>query len=148
MAEKVPQTATELRDWLRGLKEQSGSSYADIARAIKEEERVVKRWMTGEKPSVPRGDSLLRLLDYLGVTLTPPAPRQVALSLMGEIRDVQETLHRIESGADGSTRKSLPEIDRRLEELVDKVAEAIELRAHEVRQARAGDGRKRGKAGQ
>lgn len=113
--------------WLYGLKEQSGASYADIARAIGEEERVIKRWMTGTKPSIPRGDSLLRLLDYFGVELTPPAPRRLATSLMGEIRDVQETLRRLESGAEAGERKSLPEIDSRLEDLVGQVAEVAEL---------------------
>lgn len=126
MAEKVPQTAGELRDWLHALKEQSGASYADIARAIDEDDRVVKRWMTGAKPSTPRGDSLLRLLDYLGVTIEPAAPRAVALSLMGEIRDVQASLRRLE-GRQEEAVEMLPEFDRRLEELAESVAEAIEL---------------------
>lgn len=123
----VSQTAIELRDWLRSLKEQSGASYADIARAIGEEERVVKRWMTGAKPSVPRGDSLLRLLDYLNVRIEPPAPRTLALSLMGEIREIQEGLRRSEARQEKVLGSVLPEIDRRLEGLVDKVAETIEL---------------------
>ena len=129
MADKIPHGASELRDWLRSLKEAAGNpSFAQIAEAIDEDERVVKRWMTVDaKPSIPRGDALLRLLDYFDVRLTPPAPRAVALSLMGEIRDVQETVRRLESGSAGDGRISLPEIDRRLEQLVDRVAEAIEL---------------------
>jgi transcriptional regulator with XRE-family HTH domain len=144
----IPHTAEELRGWLRDLKDQSGSSFSDIARAIGEEERVVKRWMTvAAKPSIPRGDALLRLLDYFDVKLTPPAPRDVALSLMGEIREVQETVRRLESGSDGAERKSLPEIDQRLEKLVDEVAEAVELlKPLAARQGRDGVSRRRGKA--
>lgn len=122
------QAAGDLRGWLRGLKDQSGASFADIARGIGEEERTVKRWMAADgKVTVPPGDKMIRLLDYFGVKLTPPAPRSVALSLLGEIRDVQETVHRLESGPSGETRSSLPEIEGRLERLVDEVAEAVEL---------------------
>lgn len=127
MAGQVPQTAAELRDWLRGLKEETGASYADIARGVGEDERVVKRWMTGKQPSVPRGDSLLRLLDYFGVSINPAAPRATALSLMGEIRAVQVALRHLESGEGGEGRRTLPDIDRRLEELADQVAEVAKL---------------------
>lgn len=91
---QAPSTATELRDWLRQLKDQADASYAEIARAIGEEERTVKRWMTGTKPSVPAGDSLLRLLDFFGVKITPPPPRSIPLSLVGELRDLRnEVVH-------------------------------------------------------
>jgi hypothetical protein len=145
----MPHGAEELRDWLRSLKEDAGNpSFAQIAAAIEEDDRVVKRWMTVDAtPSIPRGDALLRLLDYFGVKLTPPAPRDVALSLMGEIREVQETVRRLESGSDGAERKSLPEIDQRLEKLVDEVAEAVELlKPLAARQGRDGVSRRRGKA--
>lgn len=82
----APTTNLELRDWLRRLKEASGASYAEIARSIGEEERTVKRWMTSEAPVVPRGDSLLRLLNFFGVELSSPAPDSAGASLMGEIR--------------------------------------------------------------
>lgn len=122
-----PRSASELRDWLRSLKDASKASYREIAIAIGEEERTVKRWMTGENPSTPGGDSLLRLLDYFGVTLTPPAPRAVAVSLMGELREVREDLARLE-GAEGSGDElSLRRLDHRLTELGDLVAEAVRL---------------------
>lgn len=141
MADGVPQSPDVLRDWLRELKGQSGASFADIARAIGEEERTVKRWMPGNgRATVPSGDALLRLLDYFGVKMTPPAPRELALSLMGEIRDVQATLRRLESGEGGERRLSLPEIDTRLEALADGVATALELlQQPRDRLARSGD---------
>jgi transcriptional regulator with XRE-family HTH domain len=125
MSEISPQS--ELRDWLRSLKDSSKASYREIAIAIGEEERTVKRWMTGDNPSTPAGDSLLRLLDYFGVTLTPPAPRAVAVSLMGELREVREDLARLE-GVEGSDDElSLRRMDRRLTVLGDRVAEAVRL---------------------
>lgn len=88
----------------------------------------MKRWMTAEgKPTIPSGDALLRLLDYFGVTLEPPAPRAVALSLMGEIRGVQETVRRLGSDEGGNGDVTLPRIDARLEELAESVAEVLEL---------------------
>jgi transcriptional regulator with XRE-family HTH domain len=120
--------AGELRDWLRQLKAASGASYADIARAIGEEERTVKRWMPEKgDPVVPRGDALLRLLDYFGVEVSPPAPRAMALSLMGELREVRETLARLEGREDGDDELSLRRLDHRLSEVVDLVVEALDL---------------------
>jgi transcriptional regulator with XRE-family HTH domain len=122
-----PRSDRELADWLRGLKDASGASYADIGRAIGEEERTVKRWMpkTGH-PTVPSGDALLKLLDYFGVTLTPPAPRAVALSLMGELRELREAIVRLE-GDEDSEELSLRRVGRDLREMSDLVTEALEL---------------------
>lgn len=128
MSRRPPQTADALRDWLRQLKHESGASFPDIARAIGEDERTVKRWMPeAGRPVTPSGDTLLRLLDYFGVTLDPPTPRKIALSLMGEIRDVRETLHRLERGQNGDGPVTLPEIDHRLESLTDEVEELVRL---------------------
>lgn len=129
MASEAPQTATELRDWLRTLKDASGASFADIARAIGEEERNVKRWMTKKgEPVVPRGDALLRVLDYFGVALTPPAPRAVAMSLLGELREIREGIVRLEGAEEGADDElSLRRLDRRLNELVGLVTEALTL---------------------
>lgn len=148
MTDRAPATAAALRDWLRELKDQSQASFADIARGIGEEQRTVKRWMTVEgKPTVPGGDALLQLLDYFGVTLEPPAPRAVALSLMGEIREVQEAVRRFEARQEAAV-EMLPEFDRRLEELAESVAEAIELLTPpEDDQERGEDEGKPGKVG-
>ncbi|HVS86450.1 MAG TPA: hypothetical protein VHD91_12550 [Gaiellaceae bacterium] len=89
---EVPSDGEALRDWLRHLKEQSGASYAEIARGIDEEERTVKRWMTGQNPAIPRGDSLLRLLDFFGVTLSEPPPGAVVTSLSGELREIRNAI--------------------------------------------------------
>lgn len=74
-----PVDARELGDWFRALKEQSGLSFAAIARELGEEERNVKRWMpeTGQ-PTVPSGDVVLRLITVLGVKMIPPPPVSVA----------------------------------------------------------------------
>lgn len=119
---------SELRDWLRKLKADSGASYAAIAQAIGEEERTVKRWMP-EKPAarvvVPRGDALLKLLDFFGVTISPPAPRAVALSLLGELRLVREEI--LHGSDEAAGEVSLESVDRHLQELGDRVSEAVRL---------------------
>lgn len=89
---EIPTDPTALRDWLRGLKQTSGASYAAIAQAIGEEERTVKRWMTSDAPTVPRGDALLRLLDFFGVVMTPSPPASIAASLTGELRALREEI--------------------------------------------------------
>lgn len=126
-AEHRPES--ELRDWLRDLKARSGASYADIARAIGEEERTVKRWMP-EKPAtkvvVPRGDALLKLLDFFGVTLEPPAPRAVALSIVGELREIRDAIARLAGDEEGE-ELSLRRLDRDLRELTGLVTEALAL---------------------
>lgn len=88
----APSTPDELRDWLRHLKERSGASFAEIARSIGEEERTVKRWMTGAQPVVPRGDSLLKLLDFFGVAISPPPPDAIGQSISGEVRALRNDL--------------------------------------------------------
>lgn len=126
--DRAPDTAAALRDWLRELKEQSGASFADIASGTGEKERNLKRWLKAEgTPTTPGGDSLLRILSYFGVTLEPPAPRAVALSLMGEIRDVQERVRHLQSDEGDEGNVTLPLIDSRLEELAESVAEVLEL---------------------
>lgn len=127
MAEASPES--ELRDWLRHLKAQSGASYAAIAQAIDEEERTVKRWMperADAKVVVPRGDALLRLLDFFGVTLTPPAPRAVALSLLGELRELRES---IEQARHEELLPQIAELDRRLAALAEQADRTAALTA-------------------
>lgn len=127
MSEASPES--ELRDWLRHLKAESGASYAAIAQAIEEEERTVKRWMperADAKVVVPRGDALLRLLDFFGVTLTPPAPRAVALSLLGEIRELRAS---IEQARHEELLPKIAALDRRLEALAEQADRAAALTA-------------------
>lgn len=135
MAEPSPES--ELRDWLRHLKAESGASYAAIAHAIDEEERTVKRWMP-ERPDakvvVPRGDALLRLLDFFGVTLTPPAPRAVALSLLGELRDLRAA---IDQARHEEVLPRIADLDRRLEALARQADEAGKTTARALDDLRA-----------
>jgi transcriptional regulator with XRE-family HTH domain len=75
---EAPTETEKLHEWLRALKDQSGLSFAAIAQAIGEEERNVKRWIPDKaQPKVPLGDTMLRLLSALGVTLNPPPPETV-----------------------------------------------------------------------
>lgn len=130
MAEASPES--QLRDWLRHLKAESGASFAAIAQAIGEEERTVKRWMPDKattKIVVPRGDALLRLLDFFGVTLTPPAPRAVALSLLGELRDLRAAI--VEGGAEAAA-PGLRSIDSHLEALLAQAERTATLTAESL----------------
>jgi len=106
-----------LRDWLRELKERSGASYRKIGLAIGESPRNVSRWMSAEDPVTPGGDKLLRLLDFFGVRLTPPAPRAVALSLMGELRELREELLRLRGTEAEDEPASLADVELRLRAL-------------------------------
>lgn len=136
---QIPADAEALRDWLRELKEQAGVSYADIARAIGEEERTVKRWMTGDTPSVPRGDALLRLLDFFGVVLEPAAPDQIARSISGELRALRnEIVHARDTARTASDKVSPTGIERRLQALEAKVDEAAQDVAEALARLAAG----------
>lgn len=135
MSEASPES--ELRDWLRHLKAQSGASYAAIAQAIGEEERTVKRWMperADAKVVVPRGDALLRLLDFFGVTLTPPAPRAVALSLLGAIRELRTS---IEQARYEEILPKIADLDGRLAALADQADQAATTTAQALDDLRA-----------
>ena len=94
MSVEPPSSAQQLRDWLRKLKEASELSYSDISRSIGDEQRNVKRWMdpSADKPTTPMGDALLRTLDTLGVTVEPPPPAAVSLSLAGEVREIRKVV--------------------------------------------------------
>lgn len=142
----VPTTAHEIRDWLRALKKDSGLSFAQIAEAIGEDERNVKRWMTvSNEPVLPRGDVVLKLLSALGVTLTPPAPGSV-LALNAQLQRVTQFLveadHLIEEAkaVDADPSSETASIDDRLRALEDTVetagaavTTALDALAREVR---------------
>lgn len=142
----APTTAEDLRDWLRELKEASGLSYAEIAKAIGEEERNVKRWMTvSKRPVLPRGDVVLRLLSALGVRMTPPAPGSVIAmnAQIGELRGLLATVDQLieqAKAADEAANDAPSTADRlrSLEETVETAGaamkEALDSLARDVRQ--------------
>jgi transcriptional regulator with XRE-family HTH domain len=107
-----PVDARELADWLRSLKEQSGLSFAQIAREIGEEERNVKRWMRAEgPPTIPSGDVVLRLLIALGVTITPPPPKSIA-PIQFQLRQIDERIAELVSRLGLETEKQIRQVVR------------------------------------
>lgn len=120
---EAPSTAHEIRDWLRSLKEASALSYAEIAAAINEEERNVKRWMTVSKePVLPRGDVVLKLLSALGVRFTPPAPGSV-VALNAQIGEMRGLLATVDMLLETAKAADVEETAARLGSLEAKVAE-------------------------
>lgn len=127
-----PSAPDELRDWLRALKKESGLSYNEIAGAIDEDPRNVKRWMpeTGE-PVIPRGDVMLRLLATLGVQITPLPPESVRVrSVIESLRELLDEVERLLqvarelAGAEEPAR--IGRVGRRLEEVADLTARGFE----------------------
>lgn len=117
--------AREWALWLRQLKEQSGASYADIARSIDEDERLVKKWMpeTGD-PVMPRGEAMLKLLDFFGVTLSPPPPNTAPISLLGDLRKIHTEAADLRVIA-GSNQGRLESLERQLDVGQQKTAESL-----------------------
>lgn len=116
--------ASEWREWLRELKDSSGVSYADIARSIGEDERLVKKWMpeTGE-PVMPRGEAMLKLLDFFGVTMTPPLPKDVAGTLTGDLRVIRSEISELVTAEEHQDRLAV--VERKLDAGQQKTAESL-----------------------
>lgn len=135
--------ALEWREWLRELKETSGASYADIARSIDEDERLVKKWMpeTGE-PVMPRGEALLKLLDFFGVKMTPPPPRSISGSLTGEIRSIQSLILQRQDRL-AAVETKLDEGQQRTAESLAKLASAIDELSDRLREEEPGSPRRK-----
>jgi transcriptional regulator with XRE-family HTH domain len=129
---------TDLRDYLRSLKDAAGLSFADLAEATGEEERTVKRWFERE-PKVPRGDALLRLLGALGVRVEP-APDGYPGAVNAELRALRNMiahaadLLRQGSGADA---ERIAALERRLEELGETVETVAKTQNRTLAELRA-----------
>src|SRR6266508_2712352 len=74
--ERPPADAAELASWLRELHEKSGLSNRKLAAKLETDEKNVYRWLGigSHKPSAPGGIWLLKILNALGVQMTPAPP--------------------------------------------------------------------------
>lgn len=95
--DEIPQSAEDLRVWLRQLKDESEMSFEQIGQAISDTPRNIKRWMPdAKKPTVPSGAVILRLLSALGVKLDPPQPGSLKAT-NAKIEEVRQIVDRIEA---------------------------------------------------
>ena len=90
-------TDPAFRHWLRELRERAGLTQDQLAQAVGTDRRNIRRWeVEGHDPA---GSVLLRILDALGVQLTPLPPSEVPRALNAELRELTRWLQEAEDRA-------------------------------------------------
>lgn len=90
-------TDPAFRHWLRELRERAGLTQDQLATAVGTDRRNIRRWeVEGHDPS---GTALLKILEAVGVKLTPSKPAQIPGAVNAELRDLQTLLYELEDRA-------------------------------------------------
>jgi transcriptional regulator with XRE-family HTH domain len=111
---------SDLRTWLRELRQAAGLSQEALASAVGTDRRNIHRWeVQGHDPG---GTALLRVLSALGVRIEPPPPAGIPRAVNAELHELQEELRRV-------TDEARARHDELLNRLDDANAQLRELSA-------------------
>jgi transcriptional regulator with XRE-family HTH domain len=93
-------TDPAFRQWLRELRERAGLTQEQLAHAVGTDRRNIRRWeVDGHDPA---GSMLMRVLDAVGVQLTPAPPSELPRAVNTELRELRE---RMREAADEAARR-------------------------------------------
>ena len=93
-------TDPAFRQWLRDLRERAGLTQEQLAHAVGTDRRNIRRWeVDGHDPA---GSMLMRVLDAVGVQLTPAPPGELPRAVNTELRDLRQ---RMREAADEAARR-------------------------------------------
>lgn len=126
MRAAAPSDFDDLRTWLRQLREAAGLSQEALAAAVGTDRRNIHRWeVQGHDPG---GSALLRVLSALGVQLVPPPPASIPRAFNAELRELQDTIRRVEDAALARHDELLSRIDSQESMIRELSARLADLR--------------------
>jgi transcriptional regulator with XRE-family HTH domain len=93
-------TDPAFRQWLRDLRERAGLTQEQLAHAVGTDRRNIRRWeVDGHDPA---GSMLMRVLDAVGVQLTPAPPGELPRAVNTELRELRQKMR---EAADEAARR-------------------------------------------
>ena len=93
-------TDPAFRQWLRDLRERAGLTQEQLAHAVGTDRRNIRRWeVDGHDPA---GSMLMRVLDAVGVQLTPAPPGELPRAVNTELRELRQ---RMREASDEAARR-------------------------------------------